>query len=473
MKIIGRKREQKILEGCLRSGRPEFIAVYGRRRVGKTYLVREYFNNNFAFYTSGASDLNMKGQLRLFYESLLKYGWKEKKIPKDWFEAFRMLQKLLESSVAHRDPATGRLVVFLDELPWMDTRRSNFKSALDFFWNTWGSAREDLALIVCGSATSWIIDNLLESTGGLYKRVTRQIRLNPFTLYECEQLFATNEIALTRQQIIQSYMVFGGIPYYLNYFDRRLSLAQNIDVICFQDNGPLKYEFSNLYASLFRNSKKHMSIIKKLASLNRGLTRTELTCQQDISDGEGLTDALSELEQCGFIRKYHDVTKNNTAWRYQVIDPFTLFYLRFLEPGKILSWIAHVGTPAFYSWCGHAFELVCLIHIPQLKEALGISGVETEEYSWCNNKSQGAQIDLVIDRKDGVANLCEMKFSAQPYQIDAAYEKQLLAKIEAFRTQTGSKKALHLTLVSASGLIRNARANCVISEIDGDDLFAP
>lgn len=473
MNIIGREKEKRILESCLDSGRPEFVAVYGRRRVGKTYLIREYFNNNFSFYATGASDLNMKGQLRLFYESLLQYGWKGEEKPKDWFEAFRMLRELLERPTVHRDPASNRIVIFLDELPWMDTRRSDFKSALDYFWNSWASSREDMILIVAGSAASWIIKNLLKDTGGLYNRVTRQICLRSFTLGECEQLFAANGIVMTRQQIIQSYMVFGGIPYYLNYFDRRLSLAQNIDVICFQETSPLRYEFSRLYASLFRNSKMHMKIIRAFGRTGGGISRAELAKQKDISDGAGLTDALDELEQCGFVRKYKNLTKSDSAGLYQVVDPFTLFYLRFLDTGTITSWLTHINTPSFYSWSGLAFELVCLLHVRQMKMALGIQGVETEEYSWRSSESNpGAQIDLVIDRRDDVMNLCEMKFSMEPFRIDAAYEKNLLIKLEVFQRETGSKKALHLTLVSANGLARNAYANCVISEIDGDDLFA-
>lgn len=472
MKIIGRQREQQILENSMRSKQPEFIAIYGRKGTGKTYLVRECFNNSFAFYASGAPDLKMKGQLRRFYASLLKYGLEPDTQPKDWFEAFRMLQQLLGSAAARRDPATGRLVVFLDELPWMDTRRSNFKNALEFFWNTWGSARADLALIVSGSASSWITDKLLESSGGFYRRITRQIRMNPFTLDECEQLFQANGIALTRQQIIQSCMIFGGIPAYLNYFDRRLSFEQNIDAICFRDAAPLRAEFSDLCASLSHGSKNHLSIIKNLASLNCGMTRAELGLQQEISNGEGLTDALSDLERCGLISKLPVLSENGITWRYKVTDLFTLFYIRFIEPGTVHSWFERLLSPAFYSWCAHAFELVCLHHIPQLKAALGISGVETKEYCWYSSHEPEAPADLVIDRQDGVINLCVLKFTAVPYQIDAADEKQLLAKIEAFKTQTGSKKALHLILVSASGLIRNAHANCVISEIDGDDLFA-
>ena len=456
------------------SGRPEFIAVYGRRRVGKTYLIKEYFNQNFAFYTTGVTDLNMKGQLKTFYGQLREYGGAFQNEPKDWFEAFRMLKELLERPDVHRDPASGRIVVFLDELPWMDTPKSGFKSALDFFWNSWASSREDILLIVCGSATSWIIDDLLSNTGGLHNRITRSIHLLPFTLHECEELYRINNISMTRHQIVQSYMVFGGIPYYMNCMDRRLSLAQNIDALVFNETGQLHYEFSRLYASLFKNSEKHMAIIRALAKTGSGMTRSDLAKQKGISDGQGLTKALTELTQCGFIRKYLNQTKGLRNWYYQVIDPFTLFHLRFIENSTVKSWLLHVGTPGYYAWCGNAFELVCLLHIPQIKAVLGIQGVESSEYSWRSQESEpGAQIDLVIDRKDDVINICELKYVEGAFRIDAAYEKQLQNKVTVFHQETAADKALHLTIITSDGLLHNAHSGIIINEITGDELFLP
>ena len=474
MRIIGREREQKILENCMFSGRPEFIAVYGRRRVGKTYLIKEYFNQNFAFYTTGVTDLNMKGQLKTFYGQLREYGSLCESEPKDWFEAFRLLKELLEQPNVHKDPASNRIIVFIDELPWMDTPKSNFKSALDFFWNTWASSREDVILIVCGSATSWIIDNLLNDTGGLHNRITRSIHLQPFTLHECEELYQINNISLTRQQIVQSYMVFGGIPYYMNCMDRRLSMAQNIDAIVFNETGQLHYEFSRLYASLFKNSEKHLAIIRALAKKGIGMTRSELAKQKGISDGQGLTKALAELTQCGFIRKYLNQTKNLRNWYYQVIDPFTLFHLRFIESGTVKSWLLHVGTPGYFAWCGIAFELVCLLHVPQIKAVLGIQGVESSEYSWRSQESEpGAQIDLIIDRKDDVIDICEVKYAEEDFRISAAYEKQLMNKVAAFHLETGTAKALRLTMITSNGLSHNAHSGIIINEITGDELFLP
>ena len=308
--MIGRNAEQSVLMDCLNSNQPEFVAVYGRRRVGKTYLVREFFQNCFSFYATGVSGLNTRKQLRVFSESLIRYGDCSKSIPKDWFEAFSRLEKLLSSTTIQRDYQSGKRIVFLDEMPWMDTARSDFKSALDYFWNSWGSAQKDLVLIVCGSATSWIINHIVKDTGGFYNRITRQIHLMPFCLNECEQFLLSNGVHFTRKQILESYMVFGGIPYYLNYLKPQYSLAQNIEYLLFQENSPLRFEYPTLLSSLFKNSSRYTAIIEALARKKSGLSRMELLECKNVPEGKELTRSLDELEQCGFIRKYTDFTRS-------------------------------------------------------------------------------------------------------------------------------------------------------------------
>ena len=263
--MIGRTNEAAILEDCLTSRKPEFLAVYGRRRVGKTFLIKEFFNNTFSFYATGIKERNNRQKLKAFKEALKQYGDKERTIPTDWFDAFSRLRKLLEKEDVIREYKSGKRVVFLDELPWMDSAKSDFKSALDYFWNSWGSSQKDLLFIVCGSATSWIIKNIVKSTGGFYNRLTRQIRLMPFTLGECEKFLEASGVQMTRKQIVESYMIFGGIPYYLNYLSPKLSLTQNVEKLFFGENGPLRYEFTMLFESLFNNAGKYISVIKELA----------------------------------------------------------------------------------------------------------------------------------------------------------------------------------------------------------------
>lgn len=472
MNIIGRNREKDIISMCLESKRPEFLVVFGRRRVGKTFLIREYFNSRFSFYTTGIPDEKTRNQLKAFNESLVMYGDNTKTIPKDWFEAFRRLRQLLESSDVFRDASSGKKVVFLDEVPWMDTARSDFKSAFDFFWNSWGSSQEDLLLIICGSATSWIITNILNDKGGFHNRITKQMHIDPFSLGECKQYFNDNGIVLNKNQIIESYMIFGGIPYYLNLFDRRLSLTQNVDNLIFDERGDLHHEYDQLFRSLFKRPDNHVKIIETIAGQKRGLLRTDLAKKSGVPDGAGLTKALSELEQCGFIRHYKNISSAKSGVFYQVIDPFILFCLYFIRNEKINSWLTFIKSPDYYSWRGNAFETVCLGHIPQIKAALGITGVESCEYSWRSNKKKGgAQIDLLIDRKDDVINLCEMKCTDKDFEINEEYRSNLINKVETFIEETNPEKSVHITLITSNGFKRNEYSDVIQSFVEPDQLF--
>ena len=474
MKIIGRKREKDSLTQCLLSKRPEFVVVYGRRRVGKTYLIREYFNRQFSFYTTGLTDEKTKGQLRAFYESLRAYGSEEKTIPVDWFEAFARLKTLLENDKVYREPINQKRVVFLDEMPWMDTARSDFKSALDYFWNSWASAQDDLVLIVCGSATSWIITNLLTNKKGFHNRITRRIHLAPFTLSECEELFELNDIVMTRSQMIESYMVFGGVPHYLNLLDSRLSLAQNVNELCFKEYGFLHDEYHNLFYSLYDKPEKHMAILEALSKSKDGMTRVELSKEKEIGGGSVLTKDLRELEECGFIRKFTNYTKGQNESFYQLIDPFTLFSIRFIKNKQFDSWNEYINSPGYNSWRGNSFEIVCINHIEKIKAALGISGIETNEYAWRSKDSEkGAQIDLIIQRKDGIVNLCEMKYTNEAYSLDAAEHSKILNRLAQFQEVAKGNEAIHVTLVCGNGYKQNKYSGIVQNVVLGDNLFEP
>ncbi|MCR4590152.1 MAG: AAA family ATPase [Lachnospiraceae bacterium] len=471
MNIIGRDKEKDIISKCLESKRPEFLVVYGRRRVGKTYLIRSFFHERFSFYTTGIPDAKTRNQLKAFKESLTYYGDDFNTIPKDWFEAFRRLRKILESKGTFRDVSSGKKIVFIDEMPWMDTARSDFKSAFDYFWNSWGSVQEDLLLIICGSATSWVISNILNDEGGFHNRITRQIHINPFSLGECKQFYHENGFNINRDQMIESYMIFGGIPYYLNLLDNRLSLAQNVDSLFFDERGDLHYEYDQLFKSLFRKPDNHVKVIETIARHKRGLQRSELAEKSGVSDGEGLTKAIRELEQCGFIRQYKNITTSQKGSFYQVIDPFVLFCLNFRSQ-KTQSWQSFIKSPDYYTWRGYAFETVCFIHIPQIKAALGISGVESSEYSWKSKKKKGgAQIDLLIDRRDDVINLCEMKCTDKAYEVTADYRENLINKVASFTEEVNSKKSVHITLITSNGYKHNEYSDVVQNEVGPESLF--
>ena len=470
--IIGRLKEQEQMAISLQSNHAEFVVVYGRRRIGKTFLVKEYFKEQFSFYSTGVLSRKSKDELMAFYQSLKRYGYTGGKCPKSWFDAFEVLRNLIENDTIKIDSRYNKRIIFLDELPWMDTFKSDFKGAFDFFWNSFASTQKNLVLIVCGSATSWIINNLLNTKGGFYNRVTRRIHLDSFNLNETKMLVNNlNNNDLSNDDIIKAYMIFGGVPYYLNFIDPSFSLIQNIDNLLFKKGGQLENEFENLFSSLFNNYSTHIKIIEALSNRTKGLTRNEIIEISKLNSGESINKALSELDECGFIRKYNDYKTSSKNSLYQIIDPFTLFAFNHLMQKKVSLWQNYVGSPSYYSWCGRAFEIVCLNHIDEMKEALGISGIDSLEYSFYQNKKGGAQIDLLIDRKDSIINLCEMKYSDNEFVISDDYKDNILNKVEVFKAATKTKKTIAVTFVTINGVSKNKNYSVVRKEININDLI--
>ncbi|MDR0829192.1 MAG: ATP-binding protein [Prevotellaceae bacterium] len=470
MKIIGRIEQQEQLNSFLESNRPEFVVIFGRRRVGKTFLIREFFHNKFAFYHTGLANSNMKKQLQNFQKSLNLYGKTRYPKAKTWFDVFAQLRDMLECN-----QTTEKQVIFLDEVPWLDTHRSDFVSALEYFWNSWASAQSNILLIVCGSATSWIISKILKNHGGLHNRVTQQLYLEPFTLAECESFFCENNIDAERHQILEYYMILGGIPYYLNLIKKEYSIVQNIDLLFFKKNATLKREFSNLYASLFKHSENYIKIVEMLSKKNCGLTRAEIIKNSGLLNGGGTTRMLEELEQCGFIRKYYEFGKKNRESIFQLVDFYTLFYFNFLYNIKNNDenfWTNLIDNAQHRAWSGYAFELVCLAHLQQIKAKLGIAGVLTNVSEWRSKKSENnVQIDLVIDRNDKIINLCEMKFYNDLLLIDKELDEKLRHKKQVFRNETKTLKAVHTTVVTTYGVKRNMYSGNIQSEITMNELF--
>ena len=470
MKIIGRAREQTALQQYFDSGVPEFLVLYGRRRVGKTFLIREYFNGKFDFYATGLANAKKEEQLQA-WNLALQYSFGDSgDQATNWLDAFALLRKNLE-----KRGKVKRKVIFIDETPWMDTQKSGFLTALEHFWNGWASGRADILLIICGSATSWVVKNVLKNRGGLYNRVTRRMRLLPFTLGETEDYLKEKEIDFGRYRICEAYMIFGGVPYYYSLLGRGLSLPQNVDALCFADDGMLRGEFLELYATLFKNSEKYVKVVTALSSKTKGLTRDEMIKATGLASGGGLTQVLDELELCGFIRAYPNYMLEENLCLYQLVDPFSLFHLRFLRgkrPRNPRFWTSNLESPSLAAWKGYAFEQVCLYHTEQIKKALGLAVIATEVSSWRSRQSSpGAQIDLLIDRKDGLINLCEMKYSKSEYTITAKEEAQLRNKITAFERETRTRKAVHLTMVTTYGIVKNSHAGHVQSEVTLEDLF--
>ena len=472
--IIGRSEEITRLDRCMEDISAQLIIIYGRRRVGKTYLINEFFNNEFAFKLTGAYKKTKAFQLESFADELKQKSGKTQAVPSDWRDAFRQLREYLETL-----PEKEKQVVFIDEMPWLDTPQSDFLPLFEWFWNDWASTRNNLVFIVCGSATSWMADNISGNKGGLFNRQSCRIYLEPFTLHETEDFLGFKGITWSRYEIAECYMVMGGIPYYLNLLDKAMSYTQNIDNLFFKKRGELWDEFGHLYATLFSNSDSHIKIVEALSTKKGGLTRNELLQKTGLPANGNFSKMISNLESSGFIRVSNFYGKKKKDALYQLSDYYTAFYYRYIKNnyGKDEHyWSNAIDNPARRSWTGLTFEQLCKDHIPQIKKKLGISGVLSEESIWYTHGDEelgvpGAQIDLLIERRDRVINICEMKFSINEYVIDKDYDMVLRNKLDAFRRMTNCKKSLQTTMITTYGVKRGKYSGIINSQITLEDLF--
>lgn len=472
--IIGREREIRELQEAMNSDRSEFIAVYGRIRVGKTFLVQESFRYHFSFRHAGVLHGNRAEQLHAFSASLKDAGFSAETQPENWFQAFEQLKDLIRNS------AEEKKVIFIDELSWMDTPKSDLMKALEHFWNSWASARKDIVLIICSSVTSWMVSKIIHNKGGLYHRLTHRISLQPFNLHQCEEYAISQGLGFNRNQLLEAYMILGGVPFYWTFLKKEYSLAQNIDALFFSRNAELKDEFNHLFASLFKSPQDYIRIVAVLAQRSQGMTRRELLKATGLNGSGRFSGKLLDLENCGFIRSFDPFQNVKKETMYQLTDSFTIFYYHFLEnrPRDVHFWTNQLNTPRMNTWNGLAFERICLLHTDQIRAALGIAGVLTTVSSWtCKEEPEkglhGSQVDLVLSRNDHVINLLEMKYSDKPYAITKAVEKDLIRKKNDFLLSTRTTSAVHLTMVTPHGLVPNQYAKEIKSQVTMDHLFAP
>jgi hypothetical protein len=464
MALVGREAEQQVLSDALASKEAELIAIYGRRRVGKTYLVREFFKDKVVYELTGSHGAPVREQLQNHARALGIAARLTPATPSDWSEAFQQLIRHLASR-----RVTPR-VVFFDEVPWLASRRSGFLRALEHFWNTWASQQRGLVVIVCGSAAAWMISKLLHARGGLHNRVTHRIRLLPFTLAETRAFLEARSVKLSHYGIAELYMALGGVPHYLKGVRAGDSPAVAIERLCFSPEGPLREEFDDLYRSLFTHADDHMSIVRALATKASGMTREELLQKLGIKSGGGISGRLDELEQSGFLLRLSQFGRQAKDAVYRLSDEYSLFYLKWMEHRRgreSKGWLKLRSSAAWRAWSGVAFEALCIKHTLELKRALGIEGVSTNEYVFRHRERSttdaGTQIDLVIDRADHCINLCEMKFSEVEFSIDKGYARELRQKADVFRRTTNTRKSLFITLVTTHGLLANENAKELVA----------
>jgi uncharacterized protein len=454
--VIGRAIEKAKIDKMMASNQAEFLAIYGRRRVGKTFLIRQYLEKEMVFDLSGEKDATLAVQMTNFFAEYLKRtnGLIETTPPKNWKQAFQYLNTYLIAIAKTKK----NIAVFLDEMPWMDTPKSRFISSLEHFWNQDASKIDNLLLIACGSATSWILENLIKARGGLYNRITNRIKLQPFTLSETEQFFKASGIHLTKQLIVELYMAMGGIPHYLKEVTANKSAAQIIDALCFKKSGLLFDEYDQLYYSLFKNAEIHIAIVNILSKKHYGLSQQAIVNETKLPQGS-ISKALVELTDCDFISAGIPFDKKKKDTIYRLTDQYSLFYNRFIKNAKAnTKWMNIYNNTTYKSWCGYAFENICIVHLPQILRKLGIQGMVTNVNSWFftgNANYTGVQIDLLIDRADNCINICEIKFRSTNYLINKKDAELLKQRKNTFKEITKTKKNIFTTLITFDEPIKN------------------
>ncbi|MGS2725868.1 AAA family ATPase [Psychroserpens sp. BH13MA-6] len=464
--VIGRESQLKLLAEALDSNKSELVVVYGRRRVGKTFLIREAYKKQIVFEISGIPDGSYKDQLSNFHNVLcrLDAAFKDEPTPENWLDAFALLSDYLDSL-----KGSGKKVVFIDEFPWMYTRRSKFVQLFGHFWNSYGSKRKDLIVVVCGSAASFMVNRVINDRKGLHNRITIPMRLLPFNLYETELFLKSKKVHLDRYSYLQLYMAIGGIPHYLDKIQSGDSVAMAIDRLCFQENGILVNEFNQVFVSLFDDSDNHMNIVKALSKSQSGMSRDDLVKSTPMSSGGTLTTTLLELSESGFISEYQPYSNKKKETLYRLTDEYSIFYLKFIKNNKGRSWKTLYTSRSYSSWSGFAFETLCLKHVQQLLKGLGISGIEVQSSSWRNDK---AQIDLLIDRSDRSVNLCEMKFSEREFTMTKSYAANVENKKREFLSAMTKRKNVFVTFVTTFGVVSNKYSNQVMNnQITMESLF--
>lgn len=469
MKVIGRTREKQRLSNAINSSNPELIVVYGRRRIGKTFLIREVLKDHIVFQITGLYKGSMKDQIKNFHNELSKKDKRLNKnsIPNDWSEVFAQLENYINKLTDKK-----KKVIFIDEFPWLATARSKFLMWFENFWNSYCTKRNDLVVVVCGSSASYMVKNIINNKGGLHNRLTFKIKLEPFNLNETKHFLKSKNITLENYDITQLYMIMGGIPYYLEKIKKGLSVAQNIDHLCFEDGGELANEFNEVFSSLFSDSGTHIKMIRTLSETKKGISRQNLLDKCNLKQTGFTTNILNELIETGFVNQFRPFGKKERNSLFRISDEYSLFYLKYIKAHKNQgagTWNKLSSKQSFKSWSGYAFENLCLKHIGQIKKELGISGIYTISSSWSN---ENAQVDLIIDRDDNRINLCEMKFYNRPFTIDKKYHQNLTNKINKFKDATKTRKGVYLTFVTTFGIKQNEYSlNLVENEMTIDSLF--
>lgn len=484
MNILARRNEISILDEFLKSDKAEFLAIYGRRRVGKTFLIKSHFQeqNCIFFSVTGIEKGTFLQQREVCCKQISNtfYDGIPIETPKAWLKVFELLHTAITRIAKNK-----KVVIFFDEFPWLAKPRTNLLQALEYFWNQYWSIDKRVKLIVCGSLSSWIIRNIINNTGGLYNRVTYRLKLEPLNLYETKTFLDAKGIKLANSQILSIYMVMGGIPLYLDQIKKGMSANQVVDRVCFSKNGLLVDEQKELFKSLFSNSEIYYNLTKEIAKYRYGIAKNMISKNLGIAQGGRLEERLRELEEAGFIISFLPYGHNEKGKYYRVVDEYTMFYFKWIEPqlNSISGftkangyWLEQSKSSSFKAWCGYAFESVCYRHIAQIRRKLNLMP-SALPYGWKfvpkqKSDDNGAQIDLLFDRNDNAITICEIKCTEEPFVIDKQYAEKLNKKIAIFEEKTKTNKQIFLALISVNSVKSTIYSEEMLSGLVVlDDLF--
>ena len=442
--IIGRKDEEEHLLWRLSHDEGQFIAVYGRRGTGKTFFVEELLGERIDLTVTGIPGGSRKDELHNFSRELSARSGQKFPFTRSWMDAFRQLRSFIETRKEQES-----IIVFLDELQWMDTPKSRFLTMLGHFWNSYGNWVRNFRLIIASSDPGWMIQKVFGDPGELYGRIVCRLWLRPFTLRETEELLQRRGFHLDRRETLLAHMLTGGVPYFLTMLDPKESLAENTERLFFSPDAPLCAECESVLSSLSAVSEGSPGrrILELLAQNDRGLRIEEITKALKPEPEDIIQDALQGLEESGLTRVYGSFRKRKHGAVHCLSDSSLLFCLRFVRGCAGTPPRSRSDAGERRTWMNAAFAISCLRHMNEIREAAGISRILVSICVW---QPEGRPV-LVFDRGDRAVSICEIEYSESPLSA-AECLPHLQRLMEQFRAETRTKKALKPVMIAPYGI---------------------
>jgi hypothetical protein len=408
--FVGRKNELRMLNDAYRSGKDELVVLYGRRRIGKSSLVKRFAEKKKAYYEFEALEgETTPGQINHFLQQLKKQI-DDPILDSVRFANWEQVFTYLTEKVINRKSKVKK-ILFLDELPWMAAGRIRLVSLLKYYWdNHWKS--KHVMLILCGSVASFMVKKVLHSNA-LYGRTTIEILLKGFSPEEAARLLSKKR---SREETLNYQLVFGGVPKYLEQINTSQSFNKNMNTLCFSPHGIMLKEVERIFYSQFREPRTYLKIINLLK--NGIFSLSEISSKTKIPSGGGLKQYLKNLERAEMIRSYipFDRSGNSKFKKYTLADEFLVFFFKYMGPNlRVIKESSSrrlfetLTQNSFDSWLGFAFERFCLKHAGLLALVMDFADDILLASPYFKKNDERFQIDLLYQRADRVITVCEIK----------------------------------------------------------------